>query len=210
MVKKNKIRYWDNGMSQAEDIILRCFFPEGNEITIRDMSKKTDYSYERINTALKKLEKKEIIIAKKVGRTLLFKADYHNLYLKLAFHHYMTERLIQFKECHPQIFKAVKEIEECNKTDIVLVFGSYSKRTETKNSDIDLLVSSINRTEIEKIVNRIKYKYGLKINLSFVKRTEFMKIKKENSELWKDLKLNALVFWGQDLFYYWIYKHENN
>src|SRR3989344_6294487 len=139
MVRKNKLKYFDEEISQVEDVVLRCFFPEGEERTIGEIMERAEYSYERVNTALKKLEDRKIVSSKRVGKTLVYKADYHNLYLKLAFHRYMTERLIEFANRHLLIYKSLKEISE-ETAGLVILFGSYSKGNETTNSDIDLMV----------------------------------------------------------------------
>lgn len=209
MAKRNKLEYFDDKTSAVEGAVLRCFFPEGNEKTISEIMERAEYSYERVNTALKKLENKKIVSSKRIGKTLLYKADYHNLHLKLAFHHYMTERLIEFANKHRIIYNALKSIEE-EPLGMVLLFGSYSKGTETKSSDIDLMIISEYQKERENAINGLKAKYGLDFAPAYVKRTEFPKIKKENSVLWRDLRNYALIFKGGDLFFYWMYQHETN
>ena len=208
MTRNNKLLYSDNSLSQIEDIALRCFFPEAEEMTIKQIQERCGYSYERVHNALKKLKEKTIVKLDKKGKTLLFKANYNHLYLKLAFYHYMTEKLINFSNKHPLIYKTLKEIN-INSVGIVLIFGSYSKETQTKNSDIDLMVVS-NSKNAEKEINNLKIKYGLNISPVIIKSTEFSKIKKENKEFWDDLKNYALVFNRSGLFYSWIYQNESN
>ena len=204
-VKQSKISYWDNYLSEAESIILRCFFPEGEEMTIKQFQEKSRYSYERVYSSLKELIKKNTVSEKRIGKTLVYSLDFNNPYSKLAFNHYSTERLIEFSKRHLIINKAISELEE-EPIEIMFIFGSYSKGIETKSSDIDLMIVSDNKSEIEKAVHGLKYQYGLDIALVFVKRSEFHKIKIENPELWQDIKKNALLFKGVDIFYYWMYK----
>ncbi len=207
-MKRNNQLYSYNNLSQIEGIMLRCFFPEAEEMTIKQIQKKCNYSYERVHNALRKLEEKRIIKSDKKGKTLLFKADYNHLYLKLAFYHYMTERLFNFSKKNPIIYKALKEID-INFIGIIIIFGSYSKGNETKNSDIDLMIVPESKNS-EKEINNLKIKYGLNISPAIIKKVEFPKIKKENKELWADLKNYSLVFNSLDLFYYWMYQDENN
>jgi len=207
MKRKNKL-YSDNGMNKIDSLVLRCFFPEAEEMTIKEIQERCGYSYERVHNTLKKLEKKKIIESKKRGRTLLFKADYNNLYLELSFYHYMAERLIDFSSKYQILYKALKEMG-VSSTRIILVFGSYSKGNETKNSDIDLMIVPETKN-FEKEINNLKIKYGLNISPAIIRRTEFPKIKKENKELWNELKSYALVFNRSGLFYYWMYQNEDN
>jgi MoaA/NifB/PqqE/SkfB family radical SAM enzyme len=67
-----------------------------------------------------------------------------------------------------------------------------------------------NFKNVEKEILSLKHKYGLNFNLSLINLEEFPKIKKEKPELWEDLKLNALVFEGQQGFFYWMYQNESN
>ncbi len=207
MKLRNKL-YSGKSLGKIGDIVLRCFFPEAEERTIKEIQERCGYSYERVHNTLKKLEKEKIIKSERKGKTLLFKADYNNLYLKLAFYYYMAERLVDFSNKYPIIYKALKEVG-VSSTRVILIFGSYSRGNETKNSDIDLMVVAESKTT-EKEINNLKMKYGLKVSPAIIKKREFPKIKKENKELWLDLMNHALVFNGQELFYYWMYQNEDN
>src|SRR3989344_5950485 len=175
MANRDEFSYVDEKISQVEYVVLRCFFPEGKEMTINEIIERARYSYERVNTALKRLEQKKIVSSKKVGITLVFKADYNNLYLDLAFHFFMTKRLIDFENKQLLIYKAVKEIE-AEPLELVVLFGSYSKGTATKQSDIDLMIISESHKNKNNAVYGLKSKYGLNVSPVFVKRTEFPKI----------------------------------
>ena len=209
MVRKNKILYGSNNLSEVEEVVLRCFFPEGEEMTINKIREKCGYSYERVHTALKNLEKKKIVYLKKIGKTLVYKSDFSSLYLKRAFYHYITEGLIEFAKKHQIIFNAIKTASQ-EIFGITILFGSYSKGNETKNSDIDLMIISDSEKQAHGQINDIKLKYGFDLAPAFIKKTEFPKIKKENPELWKDLKNYAIVFNGVDLYYSWMYQNEKN
>ncbi len=209
MARQNKSSYWDNNLSEVEEVVLRCFFPEAEEMTINKIRERCGYSYERVHTALKELEKKKIVSLKKIGKTLVYKPDFSNLYLKRAFHHYMTELLIDFSNKHKIISNAIKTASQ-EIFGITILFGSYSKGNETKNSDIDLMIVSDSEKQAQNQINDIKIKYGFDFVPAFVKKTEFPKIKQENPELWKDLKDYAIVFNGADLYYYWMYQNEKN
>src|SRR3989339_488650 len=198
--KENKILYGNNQISQLEDSILKCFFPEGEEKVISKIIERSGYSYERVYTALKDLEKKKVVSLKKIGKTLVYKPDFNNLYLKRAFHHYMAERLVDFANKHKIIYNAIRLASQ-EILGMVILFGSYSKKNETKNSDIDLMIVSDSEKDSINSINQIKSRYGLNISPVFVKKTEFPKIKEENPELWEDLKKYALVFNGEDFFY---------
>ncbi len=130
-----------------------------------------------------------------------------------GFDHYMLGREIEFINAHPTHYKVIKEIMENHSILMVVLFGSYSKGTETKQSDLDLLciptMPVSNKREIEIFIASLKHKYGMNISSIIIQIYEFQKIKKENPELWRDLKQNGIVFKGEDYFYSFMYKDES-
>jgi predicted nucleotidyltransferase len=90
----------------------------------------------------------------------------------------------------------------------VILFGSYSKGTENKQSDIDLIVTCISgkEKEVENFVKSLKYETNIEFSLVILPMQEFSQIKTDNPELWQDLKNFGIVFKGDDTFYHWMYK----
>ncbi len=197
-------------ISILDGTIISSFFPEAEEMTIKEIQERVDYSYERVNSSLKSLTKKKIIIEKQKGKTLVYSLDLQNLYAEsMGFNAYMLEREIEFIKKHKVLYGAIKNASD-EIFGTTILFGSYAKRNETKQSDVDLMIISDSEKQVQNKINEIKLKYGFNVSLAFVKITEFPKIKKENPELWKDLKNYAIVFTGGDLYYYWMYKNEKN
>jgi predicted nucleotidyltransferase len=198
-------------LSMLEGTIISSFFPEAEEMTIKEIQERVDYSYERLNSALKSLAEKKIVIGKQKGKTLVYSLNLDNLYAEnMGFNAYMFEREIGFIKKHKVIYNAIKEIMENPYVWGVILFGSYSKESETKQSDVDLICISDKREEIEHFVGSLKYKYNVKFAPVVMPLHEFPNIKKDNSELWHDLKIYGMVFKGEDYFYYWMYKNEKN
>jgi len=195
--------------SPLESAILYSFFPEGKERMIKEIMERTNYSYERINSALKSLTKKRIIKEQKKGKTLLYTLDMYNINAELGFGNYMITKELAFREKHKILEKAIKElITESFKSpfiQIAILFGSYSKGIESKQSDIDLMLVSDKKQEAERIVKSLRHKYNLKFAPVIINYLEFPKIRKDNPELWNDLKMYGIVFKGEDSFYYWMY-----
>src|SRR3989338_9359580 len=132
--------FGDMEISSLERTIIASFFPEAEEMTIKEIQERVKYSYERVNSALKSLTKKKIIIEKQKGKTLVYSLDLKNLYLEtIGFNAYMLQREIEFTKKHRDIYQAIKEIEENPYVWGVILFGSYSKGTENKQSDVDVI-----------------------------------------------------------------------
>lgn len=199
-------------LSMLGGTIIASFFPEGEEMTIKEIIKRIGcWSYERVNTALKSLVEKRIIQEKKVGKTLVYSPNLNNLYVEsMGFNAYMLEREIEFIKKHRNVYSAIKEIEENPYIWGVILFGSYSKGLETKQSDIDLICIAAKKAETERFLESLRHKYNIKFASVILPLHEFPNIKKENPELWNDLKMYGIVFKGDDYFYYWMYKDESS
>jgi predicted nucleotidyltransferase len=197
-------------ISMLEGTIIASFFPEGEEMTIKEIQERVEYSYERINSSLKSLSEKKIIIEKQKGKTLVYSLDLHNLYVKIGFGSYILEREINFIKRHKTIYDAIKEVENHPLSWSVILFGSYSKDTETKQSDVDLIITCIpgKEKEVENFVKSLRHKYGINFSPVVLPMHEFSNIKKDNPELWQDLKIYGIVFKGGDDFYYWMYEDD--
>lgn len=197
-------------LSMLEGTIISSFFPEGKDMTIKEIIERTDYSYERVNSALKSLTKKKIVKEDRIGKTLVYSLDLQNLYSEIGFDHYMLEKEIEFIKKHKVAYNSIKEVMNNPIIWMVILFGSYSKGTESKQSDIDLICLSNKKKETEYFVKSLRYKYNLEFAPVVLPLYEFPNIKKDNPELWSDLKMYGIVFKGGDNFYYWMYKDEKN
>jgi len=198
-------------LSMLEGTILASFFPEAEEMTIKEIQERVDYSYERVNSALKYLANKKIIIEKQKGKTLVYSLDLNNLYVEvIGFGSYSLQRETDFIRKQKIIYKAIQEIEIHPFSWSVILFGSYSKGTENKESDVDLIVTCIpsKEKEVGDFIKALKHKYGVNFSPAIMPMQEFPNIKKDNPELWHDLKMYGIIFKGGDSFYSWMYKHD--
>ncbi len=204
--------FGDSSTSVLEGTIIASFFPEAKEMTIKEIQERIDYSYERVNSALKSLAEKKIVIEEKKGKTLVYSLDLQNLYAKIGFGSYSLGREIDFIKKQGTLYKAIQEIENHAFSWSIILFGSYSKENETKQSDVDILVTCIpgKEEEVENFIKSLKHRYGVNFSPVVLPMHEFSEIKKDNPELWHDLKMYGIVFKGGDSFYYWVYKDEKN
>src|SRR3989338_8687771 len=89
--------FGDLEISHLEGTVIASFFPEAEEMTIKEIQERTNYSYERVNYALKSLVEKKIVIEKKVGKTLVYLLDTNNIYSdSLGFNRYTLQRKVEF------------------------------------------------------------------------------------------------------------------
>ena len=99
-------------ISMLEGTIISAFFPEAEEMTIKEIQERVGYSYERTNSALKSLTKKKIVIERQKGKTLVYSLDLQNLYVEnMGFNAYMLEREVDFIKKYRTVYNAIKKIE---------------------------------------------------------------------------------------------------
>ena len=128
----------------------------------------------------------------------------------MGFDHYMLERESEFIKKHKILYNAINEIRNNPLVWGIILFGSYSKETESKQSDVDLLCISDRKEDVENFIRSLKHKYGFNFSPVVLPLYEFPKIKKDNPELWNDLKMYGIIFKGEDSFYSWMYKNEKD
>lgn len=90
---------------------------------------------------------------------------------------------------------------EINTQDVVILFGSYAIRKETKTSDIDLLI--INKKG-EKSMSFAKYEllFKKKVNAIFISNSEFIKmIQERNENLGKQALKKHIILNNPELFW---------
>ena len=204
-------RYGDTEMSEGEYSVLRGFYPEVKGLTIAKIRERTGYSYEPAYSYLQSLVKKNIVSVEKVGKTLVYALDMSKWYAKRAYHMYALDRAIEFSrrsQQHRIIYNMLKEIPE-NKVEMIVLFGSYSRAKEEKESDIDVMIVSSEEKEVKNAVRKIRAVYNLELAEVILPKSEFAKIKDENKILWDELIRSAIIFKGYDDFYYYAYGREH-
>ncbi len=201
MIKKH------TDINERELSILRSFYPEGKELTLKELKERTGYSYERINSYLKSLTQKKAVAEKNVGRTLVYSLNFKNISSKVAYYLYSSKRADEFSTKEKTIFIALSELPE-EELDLYVVFGSYAKGSQRKGSDIDLLCVTSHKEKVETVISSIKRRYNANLQPVILPRTEFAKIKNENPEFWQDLVNYGILFKGHELMYYYAYEKE--
>jgi len=187
-------------LKETELRILCSFFPEGKEITIKKIMKKSGLSYEPVHRIVNSLAEKKLISYKKFGKTFVCSLNFEKEDIKTAFFFYAKERLKEFSKNNRIVFNALSKVNDEN-IDFLAIFGSYAKGTQTKDSDLDVLCVSYNKKGDESNIKSLKYETNLEFAPVVIPKIEFKKIKKENEIFWSDLVKFGIIFKGYELFY---------
>src|SRR3989338_4304625 len=144
---------------QNEIKILICLFHKFNNLTSKEIEKKSGYSHESTFRILKGLVEKKCLIERKIGKTNVYEFVKDRDLTYQAFTNYMTKKRLDFKQKHLLLYKRLYEfLNEVNPEGPAVVFGSFAKGTETKNSDVDILIVK-NKNNIQNTVQAFKTKY---------------------------------------------------
>ena len=173
--------------------ILKLFL--GNykrEVYGRELIKKVSLGQKAIALALEDLEKEGILKSRKQGTTKLFSLNLDNKEVKDII--ITAERIekINFLKKH----RRLTEIFE-NDSRIVGIFGSYAKKIQTKESDIDIFVIGKRK---KKDYNEIGKVFDLDISIKYFTENEFEKLIKEKNNLIKEMIENHILMFNIEKF----------
>ncbi len=169
------------------DKLVEVFLKESEkEFYVRELAKKLKKSPTTISKYLKELEKKGVLKLEKKFNHLLFKAnnekeDFRQLKLNYNLQKIKESGIIDFL------------IKEFNDPKAIVLFGSYSKGENVKTSDIDLLII----TSLKKDVNLEKFEIKLenRVQLFLFSDKELDKMKEKNKELLNSF-INGITLHG--------------
>ena len=192
-----------NQLLQNEIEIMMCFFPKLEDLTSKQIEDKSGYSHESTFRILKGLVKKKCLIEKKIGKTNVYKFVNERDLIYQVFINYKFKKRDEFKQKNSLTYKRVNEFVQDLKPEnlsVFIIFGSFAKGTETKNSDLDILCIT-NKKEVREIAQTFKTKYNLNMQPVIVKTSDFKNIKKDNPQFWSDLMEYGIVLEGLELFF---------
>lgn len=145
-----------------------------NRIIGRELARKKEKNNKTIAEYLKKLERKKILKSKTEGKNKVYYLN-KNTITKYLIIKTEYEKTIKFLE-EKKIIKEIIEKITPHIKGIALIFGSYAKNKEKKDSDLDLLI--IGKAN-EKKIEEIGELYNIIIDIKKYKKYEDNPIIKE-------------------------------
>ena len=191
-------------MNETELRVLAGFFPATKNITIKELEQKSDYSYERVYSSLKKLKEYVAVRSKKVGKTLTFSLVTESDLALLGFFYHSIKRRSEFAKSNRTVWKLLKEFSANDDIKCVILFGSYAKDNASDTSDVDVLCVADADTEIDAIARSLSHKYGIRINP--VKVRSIKDIETDNRAFYEDMVEYGYVIKGLEYFYEQVYR----
>jgi len=155
---------------------------------LRGIAKQLNESHSTVLRKLNKLVEENVLDYKILGRNKVFFIK-KNLQAKNYVFNAERYKLIKLVKEYPELGIIIEDLLKKTNEKLIVLFGSYSKFTAKKDSDIDIFIETRNRKikeETESVHSKIKVKIG-NFNL--------------NSSLIKEIVKNHVILRGAEDFY---------
>ena len=180
--------------------IIKHFIENKKPKTIREIAQQIKADYRITQTAVQRLTGKNILKVQTVGKSSL--CSFNEKYFGTNLYEAENERREEVLR-NKNINQLYKEIMSKVKTGsfILLLFGSYAKRKQTKTSDIDLLFIS-NESNFETKISDILSLLPLKTHALVFTEEEFIRMKdsKKSNVIQEAIERNIILY-GIEAYY---------
>lgn len=174
----------------------------GQKFTINEIAKSTKGYYSFVHRVVHRLAKDGVITKDKAGKAWLCSLNLNNEKALALVQLGEIEKKNEFYGKNKELKLILDDFIRSVKTKFnifsVVLFGSHSKGTATKESDIDIMLLSGNNIGIEKITKEIYAKYGREISPVSMTANEFKKQK--DKALIREIIKNHHVLYGAENF----------
>lgn len=103
---------------------------------------------------------------------------------------------IEFMDENENILEFIRLSEKLESIKIMIIFGSYAKGTQTKNSDLDVMVVTDEKAAVE----LPSYVLPIKLHKIQLKYSAFLEALFEHRALLKEIIENHIIIKGQEIF----------
>lgn len=170
--------------------------------TIREIMKKLDNnSYNWTHTAIKTLEKENIIILNKKGSSQLCTINLNEQ--KVISYLSLLEETNPLNKKIPNIDKIINLTNL--DTHILIIAGSYVNNTFTKDSDLDIVIIIDKKEEKKWVLNKLSNEGDLlipKLHPYVFTKDEFLEmLKNKETNYGKEIVKKHLIIFGAELYF---------
>jgi len=178
-------------LNKSELKILEEFTKnKDNRIYGRAIAQKYNLNQKTISNILNNMEKQDVLKFKREGKNKYYFLNKNNQNIKEIIQLVEINKKINFTKKQIKFKELFKKLEE--KTQgILIIFGSYAKTIEKKDSDLDVFVIG----EI-KSIKELENSFGIDINVIKIKKDKFDK----NEPFIKEIMENHIILKGVEEF----------
>ncbi|MBI2579317.1 MAG: nucleotidyltransferase domain-containing protein [Candidatus Aenigmarchaeota archaeon] len=125
-------------MSEKIDIILSAFLGNyGAKLHVRQIARMVDMNRQTVSETLKKMEDSRVVDSETEGRNKLYFINSKSSKAKILLQNAENRKKLDICEKSPVLSRLVHYADS---SSVILLFGSYAKGSERKDSDIDIIV----------------------------------------------------------------------
>ncbi|MEK6905238.1 MAG: nucleotidyltransferase domain-containing protein [Nanoarchaeota archaeon] len=190
-------------MRNKDVMVVRQLIETRNEeLNILGLSKLLRMDYKNVYSAVKRLEKELLIKLETFGQSSRVKliSQVHPLIFEAE--HSRRKELLKDKNLAVMLNEFKNALK--SKCYVLLIFGSYAKKTQTKNSDIDLMfiVPDEKEEPFEKKVHEITRLLPLPIHYLVFSETQFLEMTSaKKSNVGQEAIKNNIILYGIETYY---------
>jgi predicted nucleotidyltransferase/predicted transcriptional regulator len=172
------------------------------KFTINEIAKSLKGYYSFVHKTVNKLIEEGLILKEKAGKSYMCSINLENEKTIALMQLSEIEKKNEFYDANRELKLILEDFVKLaepvvNPISIVL-FGSYSKNTATKESDIDILLICKSKAGIDKITKEVYSKFGKEINAIAMTPKEFKK--QRDKALIKEIIKDHYVLYGVEKF----------
>ncbi len=169
---------------------------------IKNLSRKKSESY--VYNSIKRFVKSKILKEEKVGNVILYSVNLTSLkaqaYSGFTSEHYAwSQKHIPYKDLESLSSKIPTPFYT------LIITGSYAKKNQTKNSDIDLVIIIDEKAEPRKVYSQLKLACELnipEIHLYVFRKSEFLQmLLNSEANYGREIVKNNLILFGAETYY---------
>jgi predicted nucleotidyltransferase len=178
-------------------------------LTINEIAKKSGEYYSFVHRIVNRLAKDGVITKNKVGKSYLCSLNLNNEKTLTLIQLSEIEKKEEFysanKELKLILEDFVRSLEPQNKNILsIVLFGSYAKGSATKESDIDILIITTGKVDVEKVAKECYAKYGKEVSSMLINTNDFKK--QCEKAVIKEIISNHYVLHGVESFVNLVFK----
>lgn len=178
---------------ETENKIIKYLIEMKKEMIIRELAKAIGADYKIVHTAVNRLIVKGVLDSKKIGKSIQVRFSGRLSKEVIEVEYERRKRMLQNKSISLLVDTIKEKIMTVN--FILLLFGSYAKGNQNKNSDIDLMFI-VNDKRIEKRIEEAISILPLKTHLLVFTEEQFVSMKnsRELNVVKEAIKNNVILY----------------
>ncbi|HDL02341.1 MAG TPA: nucleotidyltransferase domain-containing protein [Candidatus Pacearchaeota archaeon] len=176
---------------------------ENKENHSRGLSREINISHAQITKILNFFYQQNVLQKKEFGKSIVYSIN-KNFTTQQYLVSLSKQKLIHLTQNNPKLKVIIEEViskinKDVFKIDCMILFGSYSKQSSNKNSDIDIFfITELKKEKLKIISKKISESYGIDINIKILNKEDF--INQIKHPLTKEVLIGTPIL-NSELFY---------